>query len=87
VTSITDFKPTAAALAPVTIAAVAVVVGAFVPFVGLPIAMIAVVAIAVANIRDRRLLYATVAAVALSIAINLVLVMLDLPAAHALVQG
>ena len=46
-----------------------------------------VVAIAAANITDRRLLYVTVAAVAVSITINLVLVMLDLPAAHALVQG
>jgi hypothetical protein len=87
VTSIPDFKPTATAFAPVTIAALAIIIGAFVPFIGLPLAMIAVVAIAAANITDRRLLYVTVAAVAVSITINLVLVMLDLPAAQALVQG
>ena len=86
-TSTTELKPRAAAFAPAALAVAAIVVGFFVPFIGLPMAMVAVVAIAAANIRDRRLLYATVAAVALSIIINLVLVMIALPAAGALVRG
>ena len=86
-TSITDFKPTATALAPAALAVVAIVIGLFVPFVGLPIAMVAVVAVAAANIKDRRLLYGTVAAVALSIVVNLALVMMALPAGRQLVEG
>jgi len=87
VTSTTDFKPVAAALAPAALAIIAIIVGLFVPFIGLPIAMVGVVAIAAANIRDRRILYATVAVVGLSIAVNLVLVMVSLPAARQLVEG
>jgi uncharacterized membrane protein YphA (DoxX/SURF4 family) len=87
VTSIIDFKPKAAAFAPAVLAAVAIAVGLFVPFIGLPIAMVAVVAIAAANIKDRRLLYATIGAVALSIVVNLVLVMMALPAGRQLVEG
>lgn len=49
--------------------------------------MVAVVAIAAANIRNRRVLYATIAVVAASIVINLVLVMVALPAGQELVQG
>ena len=86
-TSTTDFKPVAAALAPAALAIIAIIVGLFVPFIGLPIAMVGVVAIAAANIRDRRILYATVAVVGLSIAVNLVLVMVSLPAARQLVEG
>ena len=86
-TSIIDFKPKATALAPAAIAVLAIVIGLFVPFIGLPIAMVAVVAIAAANITDRRLLNATVAAVALSIIVNLVLVMMALPAGRQLVEG
>ena len=86
-TTTTDSKPAAAAFAPAALAVVATVVGFFVPFIGLPIAMVAVVAIAAASIRDRRLLYATVAIVAASIVINLVLVMMALPAGQELVQG
>jgi len=63
------------------LAVVAIVVGLFVPFVGLPLAMVAVVAIAVANIRNRRLLQVTVGLVAAAIVINLALVMLALPTA------
>ena len=85
-TSITDFKPTATALAPAALAVVAIVIGLFVPFVGLPIAMVAVVAVAAANIKDRRLLYGTVATVALSIVVNLALVMIALPAGRELVE-
>jgi len=87
VTTTTDAKPAAAAFAPAAVAVVAVVVGLFVPFIGLPISMVAVVAIAAANIRDRRLLYTTIAVVAASIVINLVLVMMALPAGQELVQG
>ncbi len=86
-TSTTDFKPTATSLAPAALAVLAIIVGLFVPFVGLPIAMVAVVAIAAANITGRRLLYATIAAVALSIVINLALVMMALPAGRQLVEG
>ena len=86
-TSTTDFKPVAAALAPAALAIISIIVGLFVPFIGLPIAMVGVVAIAAANIRDRRILYATVAVVGLSIAVNLVLVMVSLPAARQLVEG
>ena len=86
-TSTTDFKPVAAALAPAALAVVAIIVGLFLPFIGLPISMVAVVAIAAANIRDRRILYTTVAVVGLSIALNLVLVMVSLPAARQLVEG
>jgi hypothetical protein len=87
VTTTTDSKSTAAAFAPGVLAIVATVVGLFVPFIGLPIAMVAVVAIAAANIRDRRVLYATIGIVAASIVINLVLVMMALPAGRELVQG
>jgi len=87
VTSLTDFKPKATAFAPAALAVLAIIIGLFVPFVGLPTAMVAVVAISVANITDRRLLYATVVAVALSIVVNLALVMIALPAGRALVQG
>ncbi len=86
-TSIIEFKPKATALAPAALAVIAIAIGLFVPFIGLPIAMVAVVAIAAANITDRRLLTATVAAVALSIIVNLVLVMMALPAGRQLVEG
>ena len=86
-TSTTDFKPVAAALAPAALAIISIIVGLFVPFIGLPIAMVGVVAIAAANIRNRRLLYATIVVVAASIVINLVLVMAALPAGRELVQG
>ena len=86
-TSTTSTKPAAAAFAPATLAVIAIVVGLFVPFIGLPLAMISVVAIAAANIRNRRLLYATIVVVAASIVINLVLVMAALPAGRELVQG
>lgn len=77
----------ASAFAPGVIAVVAIGVGFFVPFVGLPLAMVAVVAIAVANIRTRRLLQVTVALVVASIVINLALVMVALPAGRELVEA
>ena len=77
----------AASFAPGVLAVVAIVVGLFVPFVGLPLAMVAVVAIAVANIRSRRLLRVTVGLVVASIVINLALVMVALPAARELVEA
>ena len=86
-TSTTDIKPAAAAFAPAVLAVIAIIVGLFVPFIGLPLAMVSVVAIAAANIRDRRILYGTIAVVALSIVVNLVLVMMALPAGRELVQG
>ena len=86
-TSTTDSKPAVAAFAPAALAVIAIVVGLFVPFIGLPLAMVSVVAIAAANIRDRRILYVTIAAVALSIVINLVLVMIALPAGRDVVLG
>jgi len=67
------------------LAVVAIVVGLFVPFVGLPLAMVAVVAIAVANIRNRRLLQVTVGLVAAAIVVNLALVMVALPTADEVV--
>ena len=85
-TSTTDIKPAAAAFAPAVLAVIAIIVGLFVPFIGLPLAMVSVVAIAAANIRDRRILYGTIAVVALSIVVNLVLVMMALPAGRELVQ-
>jgi len=87
VTTTTDSKATAAAFAPAVLAVIAIVVGIFVPFIGLPLAMVAVVAIAAANIRNRRVLYATIGVVAASIVINLVLVMMALPAGQELVKG
>ena len=86
-TTTTDSKATAAAFAPAVLAVIAIVVGIFVPFIGLPLAMVAVVAIAAANIRNRRVLYATIGVVAASIVINLVLVMMALPAGQELVKG
>ena len=86
-TSITDFKPAATTLAPAALAVLAIIMGLFMPFVGLPIAMVAVVAIAAANITNRRILVATIGAVALSIVINLALVMMALPAGRQLVLG
>ena len=61
--------------------------GLFVPFIGLPLSMVSVVAIAAANIRDRRYLYPTVALVVVAIAVNLVLVMMALPDGRDLVEG
>ena len=86
-TSLTDNKRTATALAPALLALMAIVIGLIVPFIGLPIAMVAVVAIAAANITNRRLLYGTVAVVALSIVVNLALVMVALTAGRQLVEG
>ena len=85
--SLIDFKPKASALAPAALAVLAIATGLFVPFIGLPLAMIAVVAIAAANIEDRRLLHGTIAIVALSIVVNLALVMMALPAGRQLVEG
>lgn len=86
-TTATDQKPRAATLAPALLAVLAIVVGLFLPFIGLPISMVAVVAIAAAGIGNRRLLYATVAAVAIAVVLNLTLVMMALPAGQELVQG
>ena len=77
----------ATAVAPLSIAVVASVVGLFAPFIGLPISMIAVVLTAAVDIDDRRLRLVTVGVVGLSIAANLVLVMLALPAGRDLVLG
>ena len=82
-----DLKPKLTALAPASIAVLAIIVGVFVPFVGLPSAMVAVVAIPAAGIENRRLLYVTVVGVALSILTNLTLVMLALPTARRLVEA
>ena len=85
--STTESQRGAVAFAPGVLAVVAIVVGLFVPFVGLPLAMVAVVAIAVANIRNKRLLYVTVGLVAASIVINLALVMVVLSAGRELVEA
>ena len=68
-------------------ALLSIVIGLFVPFIGLPLSMVSVVAIAAANIRDRRVLYPTIAIVVVAIAVNLMLVMLALPAGRDLVEG
>ena len=81
-TAATDNRPFAATLAPAVLAVASIVIGLFAPFIGLPLSMVSVVAVAAANIRDRRLLYPTIALVVVAIAINLVLVMLALPAGH-----
>jgi hypothetical protein len=87
VTSATETKRTAASFAPAAIAIISIIVGFFVPFIGLPLAMVAVVAISAANIEDRRQLYITIGSVGIAIAINLALVMMALPAGRDFVQG
>ncbi len=69
------------------IALTSIVIGAFLPFVGLPIAMVSVVAVAVAEIQDPRLRYPTVGLVVISIAINLGLVLMALPAGRQFVES
>ena len=86
-TTTADLKPRASAFAPAALAVAAMVVGFFVPFIGLPIAMVAVVAIAAAGIENRRLLYGTVGVVGASVLLNLVLVMVALPAGQELVNA
>lgn len=76
-TTTSDLKP-ATRIAPAALAVASIIVGLFVPFIGLPISMISVVAIGAANIEERRLLTVTVAIVALAILSNLVLVMVAL---------
>jgi hypothetical protein len=74
-------------LAPSVLAVASIVIGVFVPFIGLPLSMVSVVAVAAANIRDRRLLYPTIAVIVVAIVVNLVMVMLALPAGRQLVEG
>jgi hypothetical protein len=69
------------------LALVSIAIGLFVPFIGLPLSMVSVVVIAAADIRDRRVLYPTIVLVVLAIVVNLVLVMLALPAGRDLVQA
>lgn len=86
-TAATDNRPFAASLAPSVLAFASIIIGMFVPFIGLPLAMVAVVAVAVANIRDRRLLYSTIALVVVAIALNLAMVMVALPAGSQLLAS
>ena len=86
-TAATDNRPFAASLAPSALALISISIGLFVPFIGLPLSMVSVVAIAAANIRDRRYIYPTVALVVVAIVVNLVLVMMALPAGRDLVQA
>ena len=86
-TAATDNRPFAASLAPSALALVSIAIGLFVPFIGLPLSMVSVVVIAAADIRDRRVLYPTIVLVVLAIVVNLVLVMLALPAGRDLVQA
>jgi hypothetical protein len=87
VTTTADLKPRASAFAPAALAVAAIVVGLFQPFIGLPISMVAVVAIAAAGIENRRLLYGTVGLVGASVLLNLALVMVALPAGQELVNA
>lgn len=86
-TAATDNRPFAISLGPSALAVVSILIGLAAPFIGLPLSMVSVVAIAAANIRDRRLLYPTIAVVVVAIAVNLVLVMMALPAGRDLVEG
>ena len=86
-TTTADLKPRASAFAPAALAVAAMVVGLFQPFIGLPIAMVAVVAIAAAGIENRRLLYGTVGVVGASVLLNLALVMVALPAGQELISA
>ena len=74
-------------IAPVALALVAVVVGLFVPFIGLPIAMIGMVAVAAADIQVPRTRVMTISIVVAAIAVNLALVMVALPATANLVEA
>jgi hypothetical protein len=87
VTTTADLKPRASAFAPAALAVAAIVVGLFQPFIGLPISMVAVVAIAAAGIENRRLLYGTVGLVGASVLLNLALVMVALPAEQELINA
>lgn len=87
VTTATDNKPIATSVVPAGLAAASIVLGFIAPFVALPMSMVALVAVAAADIQNRSLRTATVWLVVFAIAINLALVMLALPAAHQLVEG
>ena len=67
-------------IAPAVLAVVAVVVGFFLPFIGLPIAMIGMVAVVAVDIKVSRARIVTIAIVVVAIAVNLVLAMVALPA-------
>ena len=69
------------------LARLTLVVGLFLPFIGLPISMVAVVSIAAAGIENRRLLYGTVGIVAASVLLNLALVMVALPAGQEIITA
>ena len=87
VTTATDNRPFAASVAPSALALASVVIGLFVPFIGLPLSMVSVVAAGAADIRDRRLLFPTIALVVFAIALNLLMVLMALPAGRELVEG
>jgi hypothetical protein len=72
---------------PAAIAAASIVLGFIAPFVALPTSMVALVAVAAADIQNRSLRTATIGLVVFAIAINLALVMMALPAARHLVEG
>lgn len=79
-TTTTDNRPFVASLAPFALALASIILGVIVPFIGLPLSMVSLVAVGGAGIRDRRVLYPTVALVLFAIAVNLVLVLIALPA-------
>ena len=87
VSSVTENSRFTSSIAPVALAVVAVVVGLFVPFIGLPIAMIGMVAVVAADIKQPRARVITIALVVVAIAVNLALVMVALPATAKLVNA
>ncbi len=85
VSAATESQRITSSLAPVAWAVTAVIVGFFMPFVGLPIAMVGMVAVIAAEITSPRARLVTIAIVVVAIAVNLALVMAALPATAQLV--
>ena len=89
VSATTDNQRITSSIVPAALAVLAVAVGLgfFAPFIGLPIAMIGMVAVVAADIKSQRVRMVTIAIVVAAIAVNLALVMASLPATAQLVDA
>ena len=81
----TENQRITSSIVPTALAVVAVGIGIFMPFIGLPIAMIGMVAVIAADIKSQRVRVITIGIVVIAIAANLALVMVALPATGQLV--
>ncbi len=81
----TENQRITSSIVPTALAVVAVGIGIFMPFIGLPIGMIGMVAVIAADIKSQRVRVVTIGIVVIAIAANLALVMVALPATGQLV--